>query len=98
MQDLEEQRLQQFWILTHRLKVETLEAGEGNSVARIVEKKTELSAACPLRETRGKVVRQGVHKYAEGPQSWLDFIKVCDLLVEVAFGRWRKFLCAARLQ
>src|SRR3984893_13171229 len=53
MQDVEQERFENFRVLAHFLEVETLETRKGNRVFRIVEEKSELASACPLRESVG---------------------------------------------
>src|SRR3984893_2748776 len=50
MQNVEQERFENFGVLANFLEVETLETREGNRIFRIVEKQSELAAACPLRE------------------------------------------------
>src|SRR5208283_4912735 len=50
VQNVEEQRFQEFRVLAHALEIEALEAGERNRVLGVVEKKPELPPASPLRQ------------------------------------------------
>src|ERR1700730_1515692 len=50
MQDVEQERFENFGVLAHFLEVETLETGKGNRVFRIVEEKFELAATRPFRK------------------------------------------------
>src|ERR1700685_2395403 len=50
MQDVEQERFENFRVLAHFLKVETLKTRKENLFVRIVEKKPKRAAACPFRE------------------------------------------------
>jgi hypothetical protein len=52
VENVEEQRLQDFRILAHALEVETLETRKGHGVVFVVEDKTERTATYPFGETR----------------------------------------------
>src|SRR5229473_5841258 len=86
MQDVEEQRLQQFRVLAHALEVETLEARERNSVFGVIEEKSELAAASPLRESARNVVPERVRQHAQRAERRVDRIEVFDLVKEFTLG------------
>src|SRR5450432_1411290 len=83
MQDVEEQRLEEFRVLAHALKVETLKARERNRVLRIIEEEAELPAAGPFRETAGKIMPERIRENTERAQRGVDGIQVFDLMIEV---------------
>src|ERR1700722_13097244 len=85
MQDVEQERFENFGVLAHFLEVETLETRKGNRVFRIVEEKAELAATCPLREPVGNPMSQRVCQNSKRSELWVNRIQILDLLVEVPF-------------
>src|ERR1700675_4247132 len=85
MQNVEQERFENFGVLAHFLKVETLETGKGNRVFRIVEEESELAAACPLREPVGNPMAQRVCQHSKLSELWVNRIQILDLLVEISF-------------
>src|ERR1700741_5286135 len=60
MQDIKQKRFKKFRVLAHFLKVETLETGKGNRFFRMVEEKSELTAARPFRKPIRNAMAQSV--------------------------------------
>src|SRR5271169_2152474 len=85
MQDVEQERFENFGVLAHFLEVETLETGKGNRVFRIVEEESELAAACPLCEPVRNPMSQRVCQNSKHSELWVDRIQILDLLVEIPF-------------
>src|ERR1700686_1676888 len=85
MQDVEQERFENFRVLAHFLEVETLETRKGNRVFRIVEEKSELAAACPLREPVGNQMSPRFSQNSKRSKLWVNRIQILDLLVEVPF-------------
>src|SRR5882724_9323670 len=88
MQDVEQQRFEEFRIPAHLLEVEALEARKGNGVLRIVEEKSELSAAQPLGESVRQISRQSVRQNIEGAQRRLERVEIFDLFVKRPIALW----------
>src|ERR1700692_414320 len=86
MQDVEEQRFQEFRVLTHALEVEALKAGERNRVLVVVEEESELAASGPFGEAARNVVAERVRQHAQRAQRRVHRIQVFDLVEEIAFG------------
>src|SRR4051812_2756190 len=86
MQDVKEERFEEFRVAAHLLEVEALKPRKGNGVVRIVEEKTELPAAHPLRQRIGELAGQSVRQHIEGPQGRIERIQVFNLLVQLAVG------------
>ena len=86
MQNVKEQRLQKFRVLAHALEVEALEAREGNRVLDIVEEKSELAAASPLREAARNIVPERVRQHAQRAQRGVHCIQVFNLMKEFALS------------
>src|ERR1700680_2774444 len=85
MQDIEQERFENFGVLAHFLEVETLETREGNRVFRIVEEESELAAACPLREPVRNPMSQRVCQNPKRSELWVNRIQILVLLVEIPF-------------
>src|SRR5579864_9529925 len=85
MQDVEQERFENFGVLAHFLEIETLETRKGNRVFRIVEEKSELAAACPLREPVRNPMSQRVCQNSKRSELWVNRIQILDLLVEIPF-------------
>src|SRR5580658_7962433 len=85
MQNVEQERFENFGVLAHFLEVEALEAREGNRVFRIVEEESELAAACPLREPVRNPMSQRVCQHSKRSELWINRIQILDLLVEIPF-------------
>src|ERR1700686_5577154 len=85
MQDVEQERFENFGVLGHFLEVETLETREGNRVFRIVEEESELAAACPLREPVRNPMSQRVCQNSKRWELRVNRIQILDLLVEIPF-------------
>src|SRR5271156_5161469 len=97
MQDVEQERVENFRVLAHFLEVETREPRKGIRVSRIVEEKPELAAACPLREPIGNPMSQRVCQNSKRSELWVNRIQILDLLVEIPFFAgfqvdWRRAL------
>src|ERR1700691_3718369 len=97
MQDVEQERFENFGVLAHFLEVETLETRKGNRVFRIVEEKSELAAACPLREPVRNPTPQRICQHPKCSKLWVNRIQILDLLVEIPFlagfqVNWRRAL------
>src|ERR1700730_3888518 len=97
MQDVEQERFENFGVLAHFLEVETLETRKGNRVFRIVEEESELAAACPLREPVRNPMSQRVCQNSKRSELWVNRIQILDLLVEIPFlagfkADWRRAL------
>src|SRR6185437_11983092 len=84
MQDIEEQRLQHFWVLVHPLKIEALESREGDGVLGVVEDEIELPACGPLGEAVGETAVKCIRQNSERAKAWLDFVQIFDLLIKIA--------------
>src|SRR5580700_1926755 len=91
MQDVEEQRFQEFRIPAHALEVEGLEARKRNGVFGVVEQKPELPAAGPFGEAARKILAQGIGEHSERTQRGIDRVEILDLVIEIAFGRGIEF-------
>src|ERR1700681_2107221 len=85
MQDVEQERFENFGVLAHFLEVKTLEPRKGNRVFRIVEEKSELAAACPLCEPVRNPMSQRVCQNSKCSELWVNRIQILDLLVEITF-------------
>src|ERR1700674_5586722 len=85
MQDVEQERFENFGVLAHFLEVETLETRKGNRVFRIVEEESELAAARPLREPVRNPMSQRVCQNSKRSEGWVNRIQILDLLVEIPF-------------
>src|ERR1700689_806208 len=85
MQDVEQERFEKFGVLAHFLEVETLETRKGNRVLRIVEKESELAAACPPREPVGNPMSQRVCQNTKRSELWVNRIQILNLLVKIPF-------------
>src|ERR1700683_1946453 len=83
MQDVEQERFENFGVVAHFLEVETLETRKGNRVFRIVEEKSELAATRPLREPVGNPMSQRVCQNSKRSKLWVNRIEILDLLVEI---------------
>ena len=86
MQNVEEQRLQNFRILVHVLEVKALEGRKSDGVSGIVEGEPELAATYPLGESFGQHMRQGIGKHFESAQGGVNGVEVFDLLIDLALG------------
>ena len=86
MQDVEEQRFQEFRVLAHALEVEALKARKRNRVLGVVEEKAELAAASPFGEAARNIVPERVRQHAQRAQRRVDGVQVLDLVEEVALG------------
>src|SRR6266851_157008 len=84
MQDVKEQGFEKLGILTHLLKVETLEPGERNRVFWVVEEEPELTSLRPLREPVGEPMPERVGEDSESSQGRVNGVKILNLLVEVS--------------
>src|SRR6202041_810119 len=86
MQDVEEQRFQEFRVLAHALEIEALKARERNRVFGVVEEKSELSASGPFGKTARNVVPERIRQHAKSAQRWIYCIQVLYLVEEIALG------------
>src|ERR1700726_3044356 len=98
MQDVEQERFENFGVLAHFLEVETLETRKGNRVFRIVEDESELASACPLRELVGNPMSQRVCQNSKRSELWINRIQILDLLVEISFLARLQVDCRRALQ
>src|ERR1700680_1968654 len=80
MQDVEQERFENFGVLAHFLEVETLETGKGNRVFRIIEEESELAAACPFRKPVRNTMTQRVYQNSKRSERWVNRIQILDLL------------------
>src|SRR5438105_1099928 len=79
MQDVEEQRLNQFGVAIHAFKVEALEARERERVLFVVEDLLVLTATDPLFQLIGSRFLQRVSKNAQRAQIRRQLIQVLNL-------------------
>jgi hypothetical protein len=86
MEDIEEQRFEKVRVLTHLLKVETLEPRERNRVLRVVEQEPELTSTDPFGEARRKRLGQSVREDPQPSQFRIHGIQVLNLFVNIAIG------------
>src|SRR5258708_40327567 len=86
MQDVEEQRFQEFRVLAHALEVEALETRERDRVLGIVEEESELATTGPFGEAAPYGVPERVLQHCYGAQRRVDRIPVFDLLEEGGLG------------
>src|SRR6266852_5573606 len=86
MQDVEEERFEEFRVLTHALEVEALKPGERNGVLGVVEEESELAASGPFGEAARNVVTERVRQHAQRAQRRVYRIQVFDLVEEIALG------------
>src|ERR1700739_292276 len=86
VQDVKQERFKEFRIPAHLLEIETLEAGEGDGVLRVVEEESELAAAQPLGQRVGEVPGKRVRKHIQGAKRGGEKVEVFDLLVEGPVG------------
>jgi len=68
------------------LKVEALEAQEGNGVLRIVEEKSELATAKPFGERVGQMSGESVRQDIERAKRRVERVEIFDLLVKRPIG------------
>src|SRR5437868_15186757 len=85
MQDVEQQRLNQFGVAVHAFKVEALEARERERVLLVVEDLLVLAATNPLFQLIGGRFLQRVRKNAQRAQIRRKLIQVLNLRVQVFF-------------
>src|SRR5260370_37472030 len=83
MQDVKQQRLNQFGMLVHALEVEALEAAEGQCVLCVVEGPAVLAAVHPAVQLVGQVFAERIGQHAQGPQFLWKLIKARELLVQL---------------
>ena len=83
MQDVEQQRFQKFRILAHALEVKALKSRERNRVLGVVEKKSELASASPLRKAARNVMPERICENAERAQRRIHRVEVFDLVKEI---------------
>src|SRR5271156_1734715 len=86
MQNVEQQRFQEFRVLAHTLEVKALKAGERNRVLGVVEEESELASASPLRKAARDVMPERICENAEGAQRRVHGVEVFDLVKEIAFS------------
>src|SRR5271170_1761807 len=86
MQNVEQQRLQEFRVLAHALEVEALKTGERNRVLGVVEEESELAASGPFGEAARYVVAERVRQHAQSAERRVHRIQIFDLVEEVALG------------
>jgi hypothetical protein len=83
VENVEEQGFQHLGVPAHALEIETLEAGKGEDVFRVIEQEAELAPGHPLLQPPGGIPRQGVGQRAQRPQVRLDLVQVLDLLIKL---------------
>src|SRR5579859_426011 len=83
VQNVEKERLNQFGVTIHSLKVEALEPRQRERVFLVVEGLLVLTTAHPLFQPACQGLLQGVCQHTQGPQLRRENVEVLNLRVQV---------------
>src|SRR5205807_10631314 len=83
VQNVEKERLNQFGVTIHTLKVEALESRQRERVLLVVKDLFILTTTHPLLQPAGQGLLQGICQHAQGPQIRRQNVKVLNLRVQV---------------